>query len=327
MEYRRLGKWGVKVSSLGFGSFLNLGHKSNEETSEEMVKIAYDKGINFFDTADAYGVPDENGEKGQAERLLGKLFKDFRRSTLFIVTKVFFDMGFWPNDKGLSAKHVKEGCEASLRRLQTDYLDVLMCHRPDPETPIEETVWAMEDLIRRGKILYWGTSQWLPEQIVKANAVARELNARPISINEPSYNLLLRNAENGVFPVTYEEGIGNVTYSPLANGMLTGKYLPGEAAPEGSRAAESDINGFMLQTYYNEENKVKCQTFKKIAEDMGTTASNLAIAWCLRRKEVTSVIIGARKKEQFLENIKAIDLDLTEDVEKELDSLFPNGSQ
>ncbi len=323
MEYRKMGKWGVKLSCLGFGSYLNLGHKSDNKSSEKMVQTAYENGINFFDTADAYGVPDENGIKGQAEALLGKLLKPFRRSTLFVISKVFFAMGHWPNDKGLSAKHIKEGCEASLQRLQMDYLDVLMCHRPDPDTPLEETVRAMDDLIRQGKILYWGTSQWSPEQLVKANAVAGAMNARPIGVNEPSYNLLYRHPETSVFQVTAQEGIGNVTYSPLANGLLTGKYLPGKPLPKGSRASESDINGYMMTTYYKEENIEKSKRFKEIAEEMGLTAPLLAIAWCLRRPEVTSVILGARKAEQLEENLKAADVEIPEEVLTKLDELFP----
>jgi voltage-dependent potassium channel beta subunit len=324
MEYRKMGKWGVRLSCLGFGSYLNLGHKSDQESSKKMVTAAYENGINFFDTADAYGVPDENGIKGQAEELLGKLLKPFRRSSLFVISKVFFGMGHWPNDKGLSAKHIKEGCEASLKRLQMDYLDVLMCHRPDPDTPLEETVRAMDDLIRQGKILYWGTSQWSPEQLVKANAVAGALGAQTIGVNEPSYNLLYRSPEQGVFQTTAQEGIGNVTYSPLANGLLSGKYLPGKPVPKGSRAAESDINSYMMTTYFNEENLEKAKQFKQIAEEMGVTAPLLAIAWCLRRAEVTSVIIGARKPEQLEENLKAVDVKIPEEKAIKLDALFPN---
>lgn len=323
MKYRKMGKWGAKLSCLGLGSYLNIGHKLSDEMSEEIVRTAYENGINFFDTADVYGIADSNGVKGRVEELLGRLLKDYRRSSLFVITKLFFDMGLWPNDRGLSAKHIKEGCEGSLKRLQMDYLDVLMCHRPDPDTPVEETVWAMEDLIRQGKILYWGVSEWTPEQISKAQSVARELNARPITINEPRYSLLYRQPEQGLFDVTSREGIGNVTFSPLGNGLLTGKYIPGQPAPEGTRASDPEINGFMMSTFYSEENKIKAQEFAKIAREMGATPSQLAIAWCLRRSEVTSVILGATKIEQLEDNLKACDMVITQDVVEILDRVFP----
>jgi len=219
MEYRQMGKWGVRLSSLGLGSYLTIGFKVDEKTSRALVRTAYDAGVNFFDTANAYN-------RGEAEKVLGKCLREFPRSSYVLATKVWAPMGPGPNDRGLSAKHVFEQCHASLRRLGMDYIDIYFCHRPDPSTPLEETVRAMEDLARQGKILYWGISEWPPTLILRAQQVARELGARPISVSQPRYNLLYRYPERDLFPLTREEGIGNVTFSPLAHGMLTGKYLP-----------------------------------------------------------------------------------------------------
>jgi len=316
MKYRKMGKWGVKLSALGLGSYLTIGFKNTEEESRDTIRMAYENGINFFDTANAYNF-------GEAERVLGKYLKDYPRSDLFVLSKVWAPMGEGPNDQGLSAKHIFEQCDESLKRLGMDYLDVYMCHRPDPETPLEETIQAMEDLCRRGKILYWGTSEWSAAQIVKAQSVAKEIGARPLSVNEPRYSLLYRYPEKELYPATKEEGVGNVIFSPLAHGMLTGKYLPGKEAPAGTRAADKDQNEVIMEMYWTEENKKKGLELVKIAEEMGVKASQLAIAWCLERPEVTSVILGTRKKEQLEENIKAIEIEIPDDVLKKLDELYP----
>ena len=316
MEYRQMGKWGAKLSTVGIGSYLTIGFKVDEETSRATVRCAYDNGINFFDTANAY-------HKGEGEKMLGKCLADYPRSSLFVITKVWAPMGDGPNDQGLSAKHIVEQCHASLERLGMDYVDLYMCHRPDPATPLEETVRAMEDLARQGKILYWGVSEWPAELMVKANAVAREIGARPIGVNQPRYNLLYRHPEASVFPTTAEEGIGNVLFSPLAHGMLTGKYTPGEEAAAGTRAADPDQNAVMLKLYWKEENKRKSQELVKLAQEMGATAAQVSLAWCLRRPEVTSAIIGASKVAQIEENVKAAELKLSDDVIAKLDELFP----
>ena len=316
MEYRKMGKWGVRLSSLGLGSYLTIGFKCDEKTSRDMIKVAYDNGINFFDTANAYN-------HGEAERTLGRCLKDYPRSSLFVLTKVWAPMGPGPNDRGLSAKHIFEQCHASLQRLGMDYVDVYMCHRPDLDTPLEETIRAMEDLARQGKILYWGVSEWSPAQIVNAQRVAKELGARPLSVSEPRYNLLYRYPEKELFPLTAEEGIGNVIFSPLAHGMLTGKYLPGQPPPEASRAADPEQNTVIMELYWNEENKRKGQELLKIAQEMGTTAAQLAIAWCLRRPEVTSVILGTKTVQQLKENLKAVELKIPDEVIVKLDELYP----
>lgn len=316
MRYRQLGKWGARLSILGLGSYLTIGFKVDEDASREMVRVAYEKGINFFDTANAYN-------RGQAEIALGRCLKDYERSSLFVLTKVFAPMGEGPNDRGLSAKHIREQCEESLRRLQMEYVDLYMCHRPDPTTPLEETVRAMEDLARQGKIIYWGVSEWPAWMMVKANHIAREIGARPSAVNEPRYNLLWRYPEPEVFPVSQAEGIGNVIFSPLAHGMLTGKYAPGQPAPAGTRAADPDQNSVIKQLYWTEENKRKGQELARIAAEMGTTAASLSIAWILRHPAVTSVILGIRRLAQLEENLKALEVEIPLEVVEKLEALYP----
>jgi len=301
---------------LGLGSYLTIGYKCEEETSRETIRLAYDSGINYFDTANAYN-------HGEGERTLGKYLKEFRRDSLFVLTKVWAPMGDGPNDRGLSAKHVFEQCHASLKRLGMDYVDVYMCHRPDPATPVEETIRALEDLARQGKILYWGVSEWSAAQMVEAQAVARQIGARPMAVNQPRYNLLYRYPEREVFPATLAQGIGNVTFSPLAHGMLTGKYVPGRPAPKGTRASDPDQNAVIMGLYWTEENKKAAQKLVRIARDLGVKASQLALAWCLKHPAVTSVILGCRRVEQLRENLAAVDLDIPAEVMAKLDKLFP----
>ncbi|MBC7234460.1 MAG: aldo/keto reductase family protein [Chloroflexi bacterium] len=316
MEYRQLGKWGARLSVLGLGSYLTIGYKVDEDTSRRMVRTAYEHGINFFDTANAY-------HRGEAEKVLGRCLGEYPRSSFFLITKVFAPMGDGPNDRGLSAKHIREQCEASLKRLDMDYIDLYMCHRPDPTTPLEETIRAMEDLARQGKILYWGVSEWPARLMVEANHIAREIGARPIAVNEPRYNLLWRYPEDEVFPTTIAQGIGNVVFSPLAHGMLTGKYTPGQPAPAGTRAADPDQNAVIMNLYWNEENKRKAQELVAIARELGTTAATLAIAWALRHPAVTSVILGTSRVEQLEENLKAVDLNLPQEIMEQLQALYP----
>jgi voltage-dependent potassium channel beta subunit len=316
MEYRKLGKWGTKVSALSLGTYLTVGFTSDAKTSKALVRTAIDAGINYFDTADAYN-------KGEAETALGKLVADVKRSDLFILTKVWAPMSDDPNDRGLSAKHIKESCDKSLQRLGMDYVDCYMCHRPDPETPLEETILAMEDLIRAGKVIYWGVSEWSATQMVRANELAKQLGARPIVVSQPRYNLLYRYPETLLFPTTAEEGIGNVIFSPLAHGMLTGKYKPGEEPPEGSRAADNRQNLVIKAMYWSEENKQKGQELVAIAKDFGVTAAELALAWCLKNPNISSVILGASRVEQLEENLKALEIELTDDVLERIEALYP----
>jgi aryl-alcohol dehydrogenase-like predicted oxidoreductase len=316
MQYRNMGRWGVKVSAVGLGSYLTIGFKINDDVSRATVVKAYEGGVNFFDTADAY-------HGGEAERVLGEILSEFPRHTLFLLTKCWAPITEDINDRGLSAKHIFEACHKSLKRLRTDYLDCYMCHRPDPDTPLEETIRALEDLARQGKILYWGVSEWPAYLITRANRVAREIGARPVTVNEPRYNLLFRYPERNLFPATEAEGVGNVIFSPLAHGMLTGKYKPGEGAPAGTRASDEETNSIIMKLYWTEENKRKGLELAKLAADMGVTAAQLAIAWCLRNPAVTSVITGATKVSQVEENIRAADMVIPDDVAAKIEELYP----
>lgn len=316
MKYRKIGKWGAKVSTVGLGSYLTIGFKVGEDLSRATVVKAYEGGVNFFDTADAYN-------KGEAERVLGNILSEFPRHTLFLLTKCWAPISDDVNDRGLSAKHIYEACHKSLMRLRTDYIDCYMCHRPDPDTPLEETIRALEDLARQGKILYWGVSEWPAHLITRANGIAREIGARPIAVNEPRYNLLYRYPERNLFPATEAEGIGNVIFSPLAHGMLTGKYKPGEDAPSGTRASDTETNSVIMNLYWTDENKKKGIEVAKMAGDMGITGAQLAIAWCLRNPAVSSVITGATKVSQVEDNLKAADVTIPDDVAAALDRLYP----
>ena len=316
MEYRQLGKWGPRVSVLGLGSYLTIGFKSDPQEARAMVRLAYESGINYFDTANGYAA-------GKAEEVLGDCLAEYPRSSVFVLTKVFVPMGTGPNDRGLSAKHIKEQCHGSLRRLKMDYVDVFMCHRPDPTVPLDETIRAMDDLAREGKILYWGVSTWPAWLMVKAQHVAREIGARPMVVNQPLYNLLYRYEELEDFPVTQAEGIGNVVFSPLAHGLLTGKYIPGQPAPAHMRAGDPDQNAVANILYWTEENKRRGAELARIAKEAGTTASCLAIAWALRHPAVDSVILGARTAAQLKENIESLKVTVTAELAAKLDALYP----
>ena len=316
MEYRQLGQWGPRVSVLGVGSYLTIGMKTDEAGSRAIVERAYAAGINFFDTANAYN-------HGAAEEVLGRCLAGLPRSGLFVLTKVWAPMGDGPNERGLSAKHIREQCRASLRRLGMDYVDVYMCHRPDPATPLEETIRAMDDLARSGQILYWGVSEWPAWMIVKAQAIARQIGARPLIVHQPRYNLLYRYPEAEMFPVSQLEGIGNVVFSPLAHGLLTGKYAPGEPAPAGTRAADPDQNGVLLKMYWTEENKIKGQALARLAAELGTTAARLALAWTLRHPAVSSVILGVRTVAQLEDNLEALSIQVSSDTVAKLEALYP----
>ena len=316
MQYRKLGRWGAKVSVIGLGSYLTIGFRLDDAVSRATVIRAYEGGVNFFDTADAYN-------KGEAERVLGEILSELPRHTLFLLTKCWAPITEDINDRGLSAKHIFEACHKSLKRLGTEYIDCYMCHRPDPDTPLEETIRALEDLARQGKILYWGVSEWPAHLITRANRVAREIGARPAAVNEPRYNLLYRFPERNLFPATEAEGIGNVIFSPLAHGMLTGKYIPGEGAPAGTRAGDGETNAVIMSLYWTEENKRKGQELAKIASETGITAAQLAIAWCLRNPAVSSVITGATKVSQVEDNLKAADVVIPGDLAAKLEELYP----
>lgn len=304
----------MKVSEIGLGSWLTYGHGVDDATSRACIRRAYELGINFFDTADVYA-------RGAAETCYGRELSEFRRRDLVIATKCFFPMSDHVNDRGLSRKHIFESIHDSLARLRTDYVDLYQCHRYDSEVEVEEVVRAMEDLIRQGKILYWGVSEWSAAQIESAVETARELGCcRPVS-NQPEYSVAARRIEtNGVQGVCVEHGIGNVVWSPLKQGMLTGKYA-GQKRPEGSRIASEKMNAFLKEV--NKEVVERAERMRPMAERHGATLAQLSIAWILRRPAISSVIVGASRVEQVEENAAAVKLELPDgDVEK-MANLFP----
>lgn len=295
MHYRRLGRSGLKVSEISLGAWITFGGQLGEEAASELIHAAYDQGVNFFDNADMYA-------GGQAEVLMGRAIKDLPREALVLSSKVFWPTMPGVNGRGLSRKHVSESINASLRRLGTDYVDLYYCHRYDPDTPVEEVVWTMNDLIRQGKILYWGTSEWGAAQVTNAIGVARSMNLIGPTMEQPQYNLFhRRRVEVELAPLTREFGIGLTTFSPLYYGILSGKY--NEGIPEGSRASLQDM-GWIRDEITPERVEITRQ-ITRMAQLLGITTAQLAIAWILRRKEVSSVITGAASLEQLDENIAA----------------------
>lgn len=301
MRYRRLGTSGLSVSAVGLGSWLTYGGNVEEAAARACIARAYELGITFYDTANVYA-------RGRAEVVMGHALSAYPRETYVLATKVYFPMGPGPNDHGLSRKHVWEQCHISLRRLGVEYVDLYQCHRYDHDTPLEETCRVMNDLVGQGKILYWGVSEWTAEQIRAAVELCREAGwNRPVS-NQPEYNALQRRIENDVLRTTAELGMGNVVWSPLAQGVLTGKYEPSGAAPSGSRAA-SEAGAFMGR-YLQPGILEAVRAFRGVAESVGITPAQLAVAWCLRRPEVSSTIVGATRPRHVEENAVAADLDL-----------------
>lgn len=305
MKYRRLGESGLKISSVSLGSWLTYGNAVESAAGRECVRAAFDAGVNFFDTADVYA-------KGAAESFLGVALAAYPRNELVIGTKVFGKMSEAVNDSGLSRKHIMESCDHSLRRLKVDYVDLYQCHRHDPDTPMTEVVRAMDDLIRQGKVLYWGVSCWNPDQLLDACETADRMHApRPIS-NQPPYSFLQREIEEEVIPASKELGIGQVVFSPLAQGILTGKYLDG-AIPADSRLADDKLNRFMKDRV-TEANLERVKALQTIALELDTPLASLALAWCLRDEGVNSVIMGATKPEQVRTNCLAADLELSDEI-------------
>lgn len=314
MEYRNIGKWGVRVSEIGLGSWLTYGGIVEEKNAIEQIQFAYDKGVNFFDTANVYG-------HGQSEEVVGRAIKQFRRDSIVLATKVFFPMAEGPNDKGLSRKHIFEQCHHSLKRLAVDYIDLYQCHRHDPSVLMYEVVRAMDDLCRQGKILYWGVSEWPADKIEEAQALASDINAVPPISNQPQYNMLSRGIEDEVIPTCRNFGMGQLAFSPLAQGILTGKYKSGQAYPKDSRAANENVNSFILRSL-NKPNLELVDALKPIAEEQGLTMSQLALAWCLRHSDVSSVIVGATKTTQIEDNLKASGRKFSSDVLKRIEDVL-----
>jgi voltage-dependent potassium channel beta subunit len=314
VEYRRLGRSGVKVSEISLGSWLTYGGSVAEERAQACIHKAYELGINFFDTANVY-------MRGAAEEIVGRALNGFERDSYFLATKVYFPMGEGPNDRGLSRKHITEQCHASLKRLGVDYVDLYQCHRYDEDTPLEETLRALDDLVRQGKVLYVGVSEWRADQIADALRLAKEMNLDRIVSNQPRYNMIQRHIEAEIIPLCEREGVGQVVFSPLAQGVLTGKYLPGEVPKEGTRAADSESNRFM-QELMNKEVLSAVNKLRSVASDAGLSMSQLALVWILGHENVSSAIIGASRPEQVEDNVKAAGVRLSVDVVSKIDGIL-----
>ncbi|WP_338785929.1 aldo/keto reductase family protein [Metabacillus sp. FJAT-53654] len=306
MKYRRVGNSGLKVSEIGLGSWLTYGTAAEQEAANACIRKAFECGINFFDTANAYN-------RGAGEEAMGAALKPYSRSNYVLSTKVFFPMGEGPNDRGLSRKHIMEQCEASLKRLGMDYIDIYYCHRYDEQTPTDETLRAIDDLITQGKIIYGGVSEWSAAQIKEAAGISKRLNLYPLVSNQPIYNMFERYIEDEVLKVSEEEGIGQIVFSPLAQGILTGKYKPRTQIPQESRAANDNVNGVINS--YLKENVLECvQDLEGIAQELDISLAQLSLAWVLRKQGISSALIGASRPEQIEENVKAVQVNLQADV-------------
>jgi voltage-dependent potassium channel beta subunit len=314
MEHRHLGRSGLKVSEIAYGNWITHGSQVAEDAALACVAAALDEGITTFDTADVYAGT-------RAETVLGKALHGVRRESLEICTKVFWPTGPGQNDRGLSRKHIIESAHNSLRRLQTDYLDLYQAHRYDHETPLEETLRAFDDLVRQGKVLYVGVSEWRAEEIEAAVKIADQLGLDRIVSNQPQYNMIWRVIESEVIEVSQHEGIGQIVWSPIAQGVLTGKYQPGAAPPAGSRATDEQGSGF-ISRLLADEILTRVQRLKPVAEQAGLTLAQLAVAWTLQNPAVSAAIIGATRPEQVRENVKASGVRLDGAVLKHIDDIL-----
>jgi aryl-alcohol dehydrogenase-like predicted oxidoreductase len=306
MQHRHLGRSGMMVSVISYGNWVTHAGQIADDAAIECVHAALDAGVTTFDTADIYRV-------GGAEEVLGRALEGVRRDSIEIFTKVFWPTGPNPNNRGLSRKHIIESCDASLQRLRTDHIDLLQAHRFDVETPLDETLRAFDDLVRAGKVHYIGVSEWNAEQIADAVRIADEMGLDRIISNQPQYSLIWRVPEAEVMPVSRASGIGQIVWSPLAQGVLTGKYLPGHALPEGSRGADEtakqDMSWFMRDKVLEQ-----VQRFAQLAREAGHTPAEVALAWVLRNDNVSSAIVGATRPEQLVENVRAADIVLDDDL-------------
>ena len=313
MTYRKMGASGLELSALALGGWTTFGGSVKDGSDvRAILTAAFDAGVNFFDIADVYAL-------GEAERMMGAVLADLPRHELVISSKAYWPFSKAPNDHGLSRKHLFESVEKSLKRIGTDYLDLYFCHRYDPDTPLEETARAMDDLVRQGKILYWGTSEWSGEQLRAAHAIADRRNLHAPRVEQPQYSLLARRrVEGDVLPAAAATGMGLVLWSPLASGLLTGKYDDG--LPQGSRLARI---AFLRERLVRDDLIARVREMKALADDIGCTRSQLALAWAKEQPGVTSVILGATSVAQLDENLGALDVAITDDVRARLDALFP----
>ena len=312
MQYRRLGNAGMKVSSISLGGWINFGeNKVEHDIAQRVVETAYEQGINFFDLADIYG-------RGEAEKQMGAVLKQYPRHTLVISSKVFWPMSDDVNDRGLSRKHIMESITKSLKRLETDYLDIYFCHRHDPDTPMREIVKTMSDLVEQGMVHYWGTSEWNAPEIVAAYEIAERYGWHPPQTEQPQYSMLYRERVEGtILPVTKPRGVGLVPWSPLAMGMLTGKYDAG--VPDDSRFGREE---WAKQRFLNDDNAEIVRQLHPIAERLGITRAQLALAWLLAEPGVSSVITGATRPEQVVDNAAAGDIELDEVTMQEIAAIL-----
>lgn len=313
VKYRQLGASGLKVSEISLGSWLTYGGYVERENAVQSIKKAYELGVNFFDTANVYA-------KGEAEKVVGETLRAYPRESYVLATKVYGKIGDGPNDRGLSRKHVIESANASLKRLGLEYVDVFYSHRFDPETPLEETLRAFEDLVRQGKVLYVGVSEWTAAQITEAFAIADKYLLDRIVVNQPVYNLFDRYIEKEIIPLGLKKGFGQVVFSPLAQGLLTGKYTTNGQVPEDSRAAKHEN----FKNKITEEKLAKVERLKGIAAELDITAGQLALAWILRQPNVSSALVGASRPEQVEENVKASGIDLDADALQRISEIIDN---
>ena len=321
MQYRYLGNSGLKVSALSFGAWVTFGDQIGEEVATDLMKTAYDHGVNFFDNAEGYSA-------GKAETMMGNVIKKqgWKRSDLVVSTKIFWGGG-GPNDMGLSRKHIIEGTKAALERLQMPYVDLVFCHRPDPHTPIEETVRAMNFLLDQGMAFYWGTSEWSAEQLRQAYEVARREHLVPPTMEQPEYNMFARaRVETEYRPLYRDFKLGLTTWSPLASGLLSGKYNDG--IPEGSRVTTEGYE-WLRKRLESEEGQTRLASVRKLADvasELGCTTAQLALAWCLKNPDVSTVITGASKPEQVAQNMEALEVvdKLTDEVMDRIETVLDN---
>jgi voltage-dependent potassium channel beta subunit len=323
MQYRRLGKSGLKVSEFSFGAWVTFAKQVGEDDATSIMGYAYDQGVNFFDNAEGY-------EQGNAERVMGEALKSLNwvRDSYAVSSKVYFGgNGKAPIQRGLSAKHVTDGCHDALKRLQVDYLDLYFCHRPDIETPIEETVRAMHNLITQGKVIYWGTSEWTAQQLTEAYSAARQYNLTPPTMEQPEYNLFRREKVEGEFLPLYDLfGLGTTIWSPLASGILTGKYNDG--IPADSRIALPGYEWLKarLDSPAGQEQLAKVKKLAKLADEVGLPIHHMALLWCIANPHVSTVILGASKLSQLKDNLKALDArdKLTPEVVGKIEAIVNN---
>lgn len=316
MEYRRMGRSGLKISAISLGSWITFGDQIDEAVAAKLTQRAYEAGINFFDNADVYA-------NGESERVMGETMKDFPRESLVISSKVYWPTMPGPNGRGLSRKHIMESCHASLKRMNLEYLDLYFCHRYDPETPLEEVVQAMDDLVRQGKVLYWGTSEWRAGQIARSYAISRELRSYPPVVEQPQYNMFVRRkVEDELVPAAKDFGFGMVTWSPLKFGLLSGKYNKGMPEEKTRLTRDSEWGEKVI----TEERVELVRRLTVVADEIGATMAQLAIAWLLRIPEVTSVITGASRLEHLDDNLRALEFVemLTPDILEKIEAILDN---